>query len=267
MSKADISPERDNGYEGVAKRPRLQEEENRRVYEDEFFGQYPALPVGIPNDEDEDDDEDSKQVMEYLKSVRREAEKEHAVYYSDKREEETAISQAGERDDEPTTETLTKLVLWQDNLVAELVTIKQSLAQYNWKSMAFENIHLPETAVLWRKYILENEPYPIQTFYTTIDRSTIFKLIVYFTKWLSVSTTSNLSKWIYTVFLRIDNLLDPNECSVIRDLGKKAVKLAPRLTADNSTDVSHYTVDMIIAIVGNYYGQRDLLGSSTEEHP
>ena len=264
---------RDNGsnYEGMLKKPRLEtNNEPRRVYEDQVFGQYPALPVGIDNDEDEE----SKDVMQYLRSVRREAEREHVVYFSDKRKLED--NQVGLQTDknnqteghnetskpaEMGQEDEAKFDLWQDNLVSKFLELKQTLAQYNWQSMAVQNIHLPETAVQWRKYILEHKPYPIQYFYTTIDRPTIFKLIVYFTKWLSVSTSTNLSKWIWTIFLRMDNLLDPNECSVLRDLGKKAVKLSTRLTSDNSSEVSQYAIDMIIVIVGNYYGQRDLLGS------
>lgn len=263
-----------SNYEGVLKKPRLEtNNEPRRVYEDQVFGQYPALPVGIDNDEDED----SKDVMQYLRSVRREAEREHVVYFSDKRKlednqvglqddrsnqtenpqvhfEASKLLEVGQKDE-------AKFNLWQDNLLSKFLDLKQTLAQFNWQSMAVPNVHLPETAVQWRKYILEHNPYPIQYFYTRIDRPTIFKLIVYFTKWLSVSTSSNLSKWIWTIFLRMDNLLDPNECSVLRDLGKKAVKLSTRLTSDNSSEVSQYAIDMIIVIVGNYYGQRDLLGS------
>jgi survival of motor neuron protein-interacting protein 1 len=277
MSRRDYNGmSRDNGsnYEGMLKKPRLEtNNEPRRVYEDQVFGQYPALPVGIDNDEDED----SKDVMQYLRSVRREAERENVVYFSDKRKLED--NQVGLLDDrsnqtenpqghveaskllEVGQEDEAKFNLWQDNLLSKFLDLKQTLAQYNWQSMAVQNVHLPETAVQWRKYILEHKPYPIQYFYTRIDRPTIFKLIVYFTKWLSVSTSSNLSKWIWTIFLRMDNLLDPNECSVLRDLGKKAVKLSTRLTSDNSSEVSQYAIDMIIVIVGNYYGQRDLLGS------
>ena len=66
------------------------------------------------------------------------------------------------------------------------------------------------------------------------------------------------SRWIWIALIRIDNLLDPNECSVIRDLAKKASKLSSK-DVDNATPASKYTINMILVLVRNYYGQRDLL--------
>lgn len=68
---------------------------------------------------------------------------------------------------------------------------------------------------------------------------------------------------VWKLFLRIDKVLDPNECSVIRDLGKKALTIKSKQLKDENKatvdSISKYTTDMILVIVGNYYGQSDLL--------
>ncbi len=86
---------------------------------------------------------------------------------------------------------------------------------------------------------------------------------MYITRWLSITSRPTLSQWIWKLFLRIDKVLDPNECSVIRDLGKKALTIKSKQLKDENKatvdSISKYTTDMILVIVGNYYGQSDLL--------
>lgn len=68
-------------------------------------------------------------------------------------------------------------------------------------------------------------------------------------------------QWIWKLFLKLDNLLEASECSILRELAKTAMKLKSKLdessTVENS--IARFTFDMIVVIVGTYYGQSDLL--------
>lgn len=118
---------------------------------------------------------------------------------------------------------------------------------------------IPETATAWRQYIINNPPPSIKFFFLHLNRPTIIKLLIYVSKWLSANSNENLSKWIFLLFLRLDSLLDHIDCSIVRDLAKKAIKIKINTNPQDINDVSKYTIDMVIVIVGEYYRQRDLL--------
>lgn len=149
---------------------------------------------------------------------------------------------------------------WSSELMTQFVFLKEELLKTQHSIPI--NPHIPETTANWRKYFLEPPP-EISYFFTVIDRQTVFKLLVYITRWLSITSRPTLSQWIWKLFLRIDKVLDPNECSVIRDLGKKALTIKSKQLKDENKatvdSISKYTTDMILVIVGNYYGQSDLL--------
>ncbi|KAK6458266.1 uncharacterized protein RJT20DRAFT_133703 [Scheffersomyces xylosifermentans] len=250
---------------------------------DATFGQYAAFPT-TEYGSDRDDDDESIAVASYLKSVRSEAENDQSVYYVKRGEESDIISKENNSTTNDIhnqvqvgpevvvnpaiskTDSDESLGIWSANLLEEFLNVKERVhaLQAEILSSPVAQVEVPETASQWRKYVVENDPPSMVFFYKNIDRPTVIKLLVYFTKWLSVSTTATLSKWIWSVLLRIDNLLDPNESSVVRDLGKKALKLAIKIQEtdpqnDSSTLAAKYTINMVLVLVGNYYGQKDLL--------
>lgn len=233
------------------------------------FGQYQAFPL-----EDSSDD-----VARYLREVRNEAELGPVVYFVERLENTEDITEsatdatdatdatnatdakdatdATDATPKNTTNGTETFTVWSENLLQQFLRLKQELSQ---------NEHTPSTEVInidsvpkWKKYVMDNKPPPIDHFFEQFDRQMVFKLIVYFTRWMSVSTNANLSQWIWFALLRVDNVLDHNEASVLRDLGKKAVKLSSRTESLNTSQISRFTIDAVIVIVGEYYGQRDLL--------
>lgn len=207
------------------------------------YGQAPALPIS---------EEYGSEVIAYLLSVREEAQIGPPVVFVPNREdapEQTSLTIPVLPQQEPSN--------WSKKLLLEFISIKNQLRNVRHVS---RNSYIPGTTSEWRKFLLE-EPPDIGYFYMVLDRQAVFKLIVYITRWLSVSSRPTLSQWIWKLFLRIDNTLDANECSTIRDLGKKASKIKLRqIELDNEADaISKYTVDLVLVIVGRYYGQLDLL--------
>lgn len=125
-------------------------------------------------------------------------------------------------------------------------------------------VEVPQSAGAWRSLVFSQSPPPMSFFNSTLEHTTIIKLIVYYTKWLLVSMPVTLTEWIFVTFVRLDNGLDHTELSLVRDLGRKARKLRTKFLEGKSEGlnipaVAEETVDMILAVVGVYYGQRDLL--------
>lgn len=123
---------------------------------------------------------------------------------------------------------------------------------------------VPQSAGQWRSLVFSQSPPPMEFFTSSLQHATIIKLIVYYTKWLLVSMPATLAEWIFMTFVRLDNGLDHTELSLVRDLGRKARKLRAKFAEGKKEGVSipniaEDTVDMILAVVGTYYGQRDLL--------
>lgn len=213
------------------------------------YGQTPALPLDNVVDEEYEVDETSGQVQAYLKAVRNDAQNDAPVYF---KKSEDAIKPIEPSSIDPT-HIDEGLLAWNKSVINELLTLKS-----NRHIKGSDAVDLPQTANEWRKFILENDLPSLDFFYSLLDHSTAFKLVVYCTKWLNISTSEHLSKWIWYLFVRIDNTLDPNEISVLRDLGKKACKLLLKVT-DETNEITQFTISMIITVVANYYGQKDLL--------
>lgn len=116
---------------------------------------------------------------------------------------------------------------------------------------------LPTSAAKWRIMVFGSPPPPLEFFFSALEHPTVIKLIVYYTKWLLATMPPSVDQWIFCTFVRLDNGLDHRELAFVRDLGRKARKLRLKSMAANIPYTHAY--DMILAIVGEYYGQRDLL--------
>ncbi|CUM47370.1 unnamed protein product [Debaryomyces tyrocola] len=244
---------------------------------DATFGQHAAFPVTKQRNEATDSLTDS--VQSYLESVRREAEKDQCIYYSHRSQNPAPGDNENETIEDSKEESIIPIApdnneIWKTELMEEFLRLKEDVEIY-LQSLKVQPNHtsenkteaeantempfdIPETATAWRQYIINNPP-PSIKFFLHLNRPTIIKLLIYATKWLSANSNENLSKWIFLLFLRLDNLLDHIDCSIVRDLAKKAVKIKVNTSPQDINDVSKYTIDMVIVIVGEYYRQRDLL--------
>lgn len=253
---------------------------------DATFGQHAAFPLTQAH---EMKDPITDSVQSYLESVRREAEKDPCIYFASRDTyENTRNENVGEsgtikettslksnNQDLQAANTSDENKIWKKELMEEFLQLKEAVQVYlqslklqpghfsenEIEAQTDNEIHfdIPETATAWRQYIMNNPPPSIKIFFMHLNRPTIIKLLIYATKWLSANSNENLSKWIFLLFLRLDNLLDHIDCSIVRVLAKKAIKIKVNTVPQDINDVSKYTIDMVIVIVGEYYRQRDLL--------
>lgn len=118
---------------------------------------------------------------------------------------------------------------------------------------------LPQSAAKWREWVFKLEPPPQQFFQTELEHPTVIKLIVYYTKWLSASMPATLTQWIFATFVRLDEGLDSTELAIVRDLALKAEKVRQKLEALEDSSTARECIEMVLAVVSGYYGQRDLV--------
>lgn len=273
-----------------ARRSNVNEEDNANAEDvgtftqgplDATFGQHAAFPVTQP---DEASDPLTDSVQSYLESVRNEAEKDKCIYYTHRSQNLTPENNQDEtieasKEDSTVAIPPDNNEIWKAELMKEFLRLKEDVEIYRQslkvqldpisddKSETETNteenteipFHIPETAGEWRQYIINNPPPSIKFFFLHLNRPTIIKLLIYASKWLNANSNENLSRWIFLLFLRLDNLLDHIDCSIVRDLAKKAIKIKVNTIPQDINDVSKYTIDMVIVIVGDYYRQRDLL--------
>lgn len=137
-------------------------------------------------------------------------------------------------------------------------------------------MQVPQSANAWRTLVFSSPP--PKDFFARLEHPTVIKLVVYFTRWLLPSMPSSASEWLWQVFVRLDCGLVHTELAIVRDLGLKAKKLRlkhqeqkgsdqegeSKVTTEDCLDVRENpgpseTIDRVLAVVGSYYGQRDLL--------
>lgn len=143
---------------------------------------------------------------------------------------------------------------WERNFLGEFLQLKQNILDEPHTTTRWAS---PETSGQWRKYMTENPP-PSYEIIRNIEHVTTIRLIANLTSWLSTKVNDNLSLWIYTLFLRIDNVLDYNDCAVIRGLGKKALRLLTVSDSSKNTPIAQYTFQFILLIMYHYYHQKDI---------
>lgn len=232
---------------------------------DDVFGQHAAFPISYPS---EDTELESFQVYRYLSDVRKEAEIGGSVSFVPriKNNEEVQDNSSDAKNRKDTRNEEQRAVFLKEFLRrkedAKQLYAKYQVSEYSDEDGDSEEITIPDTASEWRKLIMNTPPPSMNFFYSKIHHMTVIKLIIYSTKWLSASCNKNLSDWIFRLFLRLDNLLDHTEQSIVREFGKKAIKVKDKVGLENMTEIVKYTTDMIITIVGDYYGQKDLLSYS-----
>ncbi|CCE81668.1 Piso0_002331 [Millerozyma farinosa CBS 7064] len=234
---------------------------------DDTFGQHPVFPLSSSLRQETSV---SREVMEYISEVRLEARNDAPVHFVSKdestpnedisRHEDMRLTQTVEQNSREATE-------WQESVSNQFLGLKEHIASYiterkqsleQARKEAQSSYQVCSTSAEWRKLILNEPPPSIDFFYFCIVHSDVIKLVIYSTKWLSSNVTSNLSKWIFVLLLRLDSTLDHNDCAVVRDLAKKALKIKEKGSAQLN-ETTTFTLDFIIYIVATYFGQKDLI--------
>lgn len=234
---------------------------------DEFEGdssynslQSKALPSETPKIEGYEV-EDVVDVYKYLNSVRQEADIVSTTFHQRPLTSPNLSKQSNPSESSPPIDKHEKgnqnPSLWKKVFLTDFLSLKAQINQTLPHEQPSEIWPQPQNISSWRKCVMETLPPSFRVIYHQFDHITAIKLIVHFTSWLSGTTNENFSKWIYLLLLRVDNLLDHNDCSIIRGLGKKAIKLLNAPDRQYSETAS-YTFEFIILVVKEYYKQVDI---------
>lgn len=234
---------------------------------DDAFGQHPVFPL---NSSLRQEASVLREVMEYISGVRLEARNDAPVHFVSK-DDSTPNENVSKHEDIMLTQALDQSSReaseWQKAVLNQFLDLKEDIALYiTERKQQLEQAtkeakslyQVCSTSAEWRKLILNEPPPLIDFFYFCIVHSDVIKLVIYLTKWLSSNVTNNLSKWIFILLLRLDSTLDHNDCAVVRDLAKKALKIKGKGSAQFN-ETTTFTLDFIIYIVAIYFGQKDLI--------
>ena len=137
--------------------------------------------------------------------------------------------------------------------IREFQLKRNEYREFRMQLEELDAIELPNTAKEWKTFIWEiscEREYVAQI----VEENLHIKLLVYCTKWLGVNLEENLYVWTIALLASLEDVIGSSECSVLRQLGKKALKQIPLSNEENV----HY-FENIVSIIGVLYGQKDLL--------
>ncbi|CAG8490725.1 11504_t:CDS:2 [Ambispora gerdemannii] len=105
--------------------------------------------------------------------------------------------------------------------------------------------------------IKESGNLPSLSIISRLDQQTTLTLLSYHAKWLNITgITKEQSRWIFALFLRVDQLLMPDQISTLRELCRKCIEI--RRSMRNQDDLELPSINIFITIVRRYFGQKDL---------
>lgn len=240
---------------------------------DPIFGQRSAFPVVI-DVTGVDLNHKPRDVNEYLAQVRLEACMDgRKPKHGDENREETEDASGDDyvyykATNDAATDIEAELVVpktFIDDYMPEFRRKRREYEDYRKNLHELDAIDLPQTAKQWKKFIWEvscEKDYIAQI----IEEQEHIKLLVYFCKWLSLNVNDNYREWLFGVLEAIEEVLVPSEMSVLRQLGKKALRqlLTAELASSGAEDAGDIeTYKKVLVIVGLFYKQRDLLSNES----
>ncbi|GMM38856.1 hypothetical protein DASC09_061950 [Saccharomycopsis crataegensis] len=113
---------------------------------------------------------------------------------------------------------------------------------------------LPENFTGWRAFMINNKP--SKYLLVLLPQATILKLIIYMKKLVDKSMKGHMKLWTPALFLRLSDVLEYNDVYELREVSKKMIFFKKNKKLQDKE--SKLTCDIIIAIVYDIYGQKDL---------
>lgn len=156
---------------------------------------------------------------------------------------------------------------WQTIQINNFTTLRDKINQLRLKMGEVKEEHptsdppqlpLIDEPDAWKQYCCEN--LPLLRSVLAIPLKSLDVLLEYLQSWLQESepppTSSKawITMWIYACLAYIFIPLDPNVCSVLRDIAKTCRQLRD-LSSDATQNTSY---SLIICIISSYFGQLDL---------
>ncbi|KAG7810319.1 hypothetical protein KL921_002814 [Ogataea angusta] len=143
---------------------------------------------------------------------------------------------------------------WPMEYLEEFNILKENYCNYRLNLTELDAIDLPQNQREWKYLIFNNEP-SLAIVAQIVEENFNIKLIVYFTKWLNRDVNVNFEQWIFHMLYATDTVMTSSSMSVMRALGKKALKQMEGALSERNQVI----MERIVLIIGVVYGQKDLL--------
>ncbi|KAI1319442.1 gem (nuclear organelle) associated protein 2 [Mortierella claussenii] len=90
-----------------------------------------------------------------------------------------------------------------------------------------------------------------------LNQGNVIQLLKYHLRWMAEDdVTDQQGKWLYALFLKLDPLVESDQVAILRNLAKKCARIRSHLNSDSGSKLA--TVNMVITIVAQLFGQNDL---------
>ncbi|KAK9365907.1 survival motor neuron interacting protein 1-domain-containing protein [Lipomyces kononenkoae] len=229
---------------------------------DPVTGQRGALPIS--NDPDsillnyDDDSSIPEDGMSYLRFVRREADGRPSFVSSRGAMSNLATVTASQPSpklqsgyESPITKEWHYYIMSQYKFSRSLLE-----ASYEAIQVTISRSDLPDSLAAWRQFIQSADHPPTMQLLAVLEQEDVFRLFKYFQRWITPNMSIAMSRWLFALLVRTADIIPGNEISILRQLSQKCleVKKEPK----ELTNVSRATIDMVVSIVSDFFGQKDL---------
>ncbi|QSL64567.1 hypothetical protein MERGE_001868 [Pneumocystis wakefieldiae] len=190
--------------------------------------------------------------VSYLKKVRIEA-KHRPVVKSVEAPPTTTITQILEPRISNRTEQIYSSV-WEGKFLERFIKLRKN---FNLQKKPVLLGLLPKNKAEWHQLIMDELKPPTISLLNSIDQGTALNLLKWNTKWFSCNSSKQQITWIFFLLIKLDMVMTSDELSILRELCKKCLFL--RNSKKNLPLHIQSNIDMVISVVGNIFGQKDLL--------
>lgn len=111
----------------------------------------------------------------------------------------------------------------------------------------------PDKFTAWRAFMLNHKP--TKPLLQALPHHTVLRLIIYMKKLVNKSMKGNLNLWSLALFLKLTDVLEYGEVHELREVSKKLLYVRQK---ENTPDEVKMVCDVVIVIVYEIYGQKDL---------
>lgn len=148
-------------------------------------------------------------------------------------------------------------VEWQEIQLDNFTRLREKIAKL--KQMPVQTtLELPDIdeAEEWKVYCQTNQP--LLKIITSIRMRDIEALLEYLESWLKIEDNESkswITLWIYACLSCLFTPLEPNSCSVLREIAKTCRNLRGEATVENEQNISY---SLLICLISTYFRQLDL---------
>lgn len=145
---------------------------------------------------------------------------------------------------------------WQEIQLENFTNLRDRIATI--KQMPMDTIELPDIdeSDEWKQYCQTNQP--LLKIITSIRMREIEILLEYLETWFKeedLGSKSWITLWIYACLSCLFTPLEPNSCSILREIAKTCRSLRGNDTVENQQNISY---SLLICLISTYFRQLDL---------